>query len=298
MAVDTQSEKQWEPLSLSLAPTIASYSLSTPESLQIEIDQATHRLNLLNFFRIQPSSSILEVGCGQGTCTVVLGQATGSGGHVDAIDPAPLDYGAPTTLGQAQEHIIQGSMGDRVKFWQRQLEDFLVETGEKKWDYAVLVHCLWYLDGEETLARMLEALKGRVGKICIAEYAMKASEPAAVPHVLAALTRATLEAQKSESDANIRCLVTPPDIKKIAEQAGWKVDRESYIVPDENLQDGSWEVGDVKGEDFLRDVEENVKDNRIKVLLRSGREGVIAAVKELSGEKVRTMDVWAATLVG
>jgi ubiquinone/menaquinone biosynthesis C-methylase UbiE len=296
MTANTQSEKQWEPLPLSLAPSIASHSLSTPESLQIEIDQTTHRLNLLNFFRIQPSSSILEVGCGQGTCTVVLGHATGSDGHVDAIDPAPLDYGAPTTLGQAQEHITQGSMGDRVKFWQRQLDDFLVETGEKKWDYAVLVHCLWYLDGEETLARMLNVLKGRVGKVCIAEYAMKASAPAAVPHVLAALTRATFEAQKSESDANIRCLITPPDIKKIAEQAGWKVERENYIVPDENLQDGSWEVGDVKGEDFLHDVEENVKDNRIRVLLRSGREGVISAVKELNGEKVRTMDVWAATL--
>ncbi|SPJ71950.1 related to SAM-dependent methyltransferases [Fusarium torulosum] len=296
MTASTQSEKQWEPLPLSLAPSIASHSLSTPASLQIEIDQTTHRLNLLNFFRIQPSSRILEVGCGQGTCTVVLGHATGSDGHVDAIDPAPLDYGAPTTLGQAQEHITQGSMGDKVKFWQRQLEDFLVETGEKKWDYAVLVHCLWYLDGEETLARMLNVLKGRVGKVCIAEYAMKASEPAAVPHVLAALTRATLEAQKSESDANIRCLINPPDIKKIAEQAGWKLERESYIVPDENLQDGSWEVGDVKGEDFLRDVEENVKDNRIRVLLRSGREGVIAAVKGLNGDKVRTMDVWAATL--
>ncbi|KAM0250233.1 hypothetical protein ACHAP5_002292 [Fusarium lateritium] len=298
MAVDTPSEKQWEPLSLSLAPSIASHSLSTPESLQIEIDQTTHRLNLLNFFHIESSSSILEVGCGQGTCTVVLGQATGSDGHIDAIDPAPLDYGAPTTLGQAQEYITQGSMGDRVKFWQRQLEDFLAETGEKKWDYAVLVHCSWYFDGEETLARILKALKGRVGKVCIAEYAMKASEPAAVPHVLAALTRATLEAQKSESDANIRCLITPPDIKKIAEQAGWKVERETNIVPDESLQDGSWEVGDVKGEHFLDEVEENVKDNRIKVMLRSGRESVIAAVNGLNGEKVRTMDVWAATLAG
>lgn len=108
MDAETQSKETWQPLPLSLAPSIASHSLSTPESLQIEIDQATHRLELLNFFRIHPSSSILEIGCGQGTCTVVLGHATGREGHIDAINPAPLDYGAPYTLGQAQEHIAKG----------------------------------------------------------------------------------------------------------------------------------------------------------------------------------------------
>ncbi|KAF5660058.1 sam-dependent methyltransferase [Fusarium heterosporum] len=298
MATDTRSGESWQPLPLSSAPSIASHSLSTPESVQIEIDQATHRINLLNFFRIKSSSNILEIGCGQGTCTVVLGHVTGSGGHVDAIDPAPLDYGAPTTLGQAQDHIVKGEMGDRVKFWQRKLEDFLTETEGKKWDYAVLVHCLWYLDGEEPLAGMLKALKGRVDKICIAEYAMKASEPAAVPHVLAALTRATLEAQKSDSDANIRCLLTPPDIKRIAEQAGWTVEQETHIVPDTSLQDGNWEVGDVMSQDFLNNVEENVQDNKIKILLRGGREAVISAVKGLNDGKLRTMDVWAATLTG
>ncbi|KAM0353035.1 hypothetical protein ACHAPU_001921 [Fusarium lateritium] len=298
MATNTQSEEPWQPVPLSSAQSIASHSPSTPDSLQIEIDQTTHRINLLNFFRIKSSSNILEIGCGQGTCTVVLGHATGSGGHVDAIDPAPLDYGAPTTLGQAQHHIVKGEMGDRVKFWQKELQDFLAETEGKKWDYAVLVHCLWYLDGEEPFAGMLRALKGRVDKICIAEYSMKASGPAAVPHVLAALTRATFEAQKSDSDANIRCLLTPPDIKRIAEQAGWTVEQETEIVPDASLQDGLWEVGDLLSQDFLHDVEENVRDNKIKVLLRGGREAVMGAVKGLNDGKVRTMNVWAATLTG
>ncbi|KAF4958727.1 hypothetical protein FSARC_10952 [Fusarium sarcochroum] len=188
-------------------------------------------------------------------------------------------------------------MGDRVRFSQKHLEEFLAETGEKKWDYAVLVHCVWYLDAEETLASMLKALKGRVNRVCIAEYSMKASEPAAIPHVLAALTRATLEAQNPESDANIRCLLTPPDIKKIAEHAGWKVEQEMDIVPNERLQDGDWEVEAVKDESFLDDVEKYVEDNKVKLLLRSGREAVIRAVQELHDEKVRTMDVWAATLV-
>ncbi|KAF4339710.1 SAM-dependent methyltransferase [Fusarium beomiforme] len=297
MSGPTQSQKTWQPLPLSIAPSIASHSLSTPESLQIEIDQTTYRLELLNFFQISPSSKILEIGCGQGTCTVVLGHVTGENGRVDAIDPAPLDYGAPYTLGQAQEHITNGALGNYVNFWQKHVEDFLKETGEQKWDYAVFVHCLWYLDGAETLTRMLRALRGRASRICIAEYAMKASEPAAVPHVLAALTRATLEAQKSESEANIRCLLSPPDIKNIAENAGWRIERETEIVPHENLQDGGWEVGDVQSESFLGDVEKYVADSKLKFVLRSGRQAVLQAVQRLHRGKVRTMDVWAATLV-
>ncbi|KAM0081753.1 hypothetical protein ACKRZS_006080 [Fusarium odoratissimum] len=297
MTAPTHSQATWQALPLSIAPSIASHSLSTPESLQIEIDQTTHRLELLNFFHIPASSNILEIGCGQGTCTVVLGHVIGEDGHVDAIDPAPLDYGAPYTLGQAQEHITKGPLGGSVKFCQTQLEDFLKETGDKKWDYAVFVHCLWYLDAPETLARMLKALKGRVNRICIAEYATKASEPAAIPHVLAALTRATLEAQRPDSEANIRCLLSPIDIKNIAGDSGWKVERETEIVPHEGLQDGGWEVGDVKSKSFLDDIEQYVADSKMKVMLRSGREAVVRAVEGLDGKKVRTMDVWAATLV-
>ncbi|EWG55431.1 hypothetical protein FVEG_13429 [Fusarium verticillioides 7600] len=297
MTAQTPSQERWQALPLSIAPSIASHSLSTPESLQIEIDQTTHRLELLEFFHIPASSSILEIGCGQGTCTVVLGHVVGEDGHIDAIDPAPLDYGAPYTLGQAQEHIAQGALGGRVKFWQALLEDFLKKTGDKKWDYAVFVHCLWYLDVPETLTRMLKALKGRVNRVCVAEYAMKASEPAAVPHLLAAMTRATFEAQRPESEANIRCLLSPPDIKNIAEDAGWKIEQETDIIPHAGLQDGGWEVGDVRSNSFLDDIQQYVTDSKIRMVVKSGREAVIRAVEGLDGKRVQTMDVWAATLV-
>ncbi|KAF4453171.1 hypothetical protein F53441_4110 [Fusarium austroafricanum] len=297
MASEAEQTDTWQPLDPSLAPSIAAHNLSTPESLPIEIDQTTHRLEILNFFQIRPSSSILEIGCGQGTCTVVLAHATGKDGYVDAIDPAPLDYGAPCTLGQAQKHLENGEVGDRIIFWQRHLEDFLEDMGERKWHYAVFVHCLWYLDGGDTLARMLKALKGRVNKVCIAEYSMKASSAAAGPHVLAAFAQATLSTQMPESEANIRCLLTPPDIKTIAQYAGWKVERETNIVPNERLQDGGWEVGLVKSKDFLDDVDKHVKDDKMRILLKSEREAVISAVDGLGGEKVRTMDVWAATLI-
>lgn len=31
--------------------------------------------------------------CGQGDCTIVLADAVGEGGHVDAVDPGSPDYG-------------------------------------------------------------------------------------------------------------------------------------------------------------------------------------------------------------
>ncbi|RGP69220.1 sam-dependent methyltransferase [Fusarium longipes] len=294
--MENNPNEQWQPLPLSLAPSIAAHNLLTLDNLQIEIDQATHRLNLLNSFRIPPSSNILEIGCGQGTCTVVLSAATGPSGHVDAIDPARLDYGAPYTLGQAQEHIAKGALGDRITFWKKQLQEFLSETGDRKWDCAVLVHCIWYLDSEETLTQMLKALKGRVKKVCIAEYSMQASEPGAVPHVLAAVAQATLAAHNPESEANIRCILTPPDIKRIAEQTGWKVEEEVTVVPDDRLQDGMWEVGGVKSPEFLDDVDKYAKDHKVKTLLRSQREAVLRADEQLHGGKSRTMDVWTATL--
>ncbi|KAM0496767.1 hypothetical protein ACHAP8_007352 [Fusarium lateritium] len=293
--MSSKPTEEWQAVPLSLAPSIAAYNLWTQDTLPVEIDQATHRLNLLNSFRIPPASNILEIGCGQGTCTVVLGAATGPAGHVDAIDPASLNYGAPYTLGQAQEHITKGELGSRITFWQRKLEDFLQETGDKKWDCAVLVHCIWYLDSEETLGQMLQALKGRVGKLCIAEYSMKASETAAVPHVLAAIAQATLAAHHPESEANIRCLLTPPDIKRIAEQVGWKVEEETTITPNEKLQDGMWEVGGVKSREFLDDVDKYVKDPKVVTVIRSQREAVLRADEQL--RKARTMDVWVATLV-
>ena len=55
--------------------------------------QIEHRVNIVSGWSIPPGSRVLEVGPGQGDCTVVLAAAVGEQGHVDAVDPAPLDYG-------------------------------------------------------------------------------------------------------------------------------------------------------------------------------------------------------------
>ena len=70
---------------------------------KIAFRQTEHRLDLLRRFGIgvgadassegSAAEHILELGCGQGDCTVVLAAVLGEKGHVTALDPGPMDYG-------------------------------------------------------------------------------------------------------------------------------------------------------------------------------------------------------------
>lgn len=285
-----------ETLPPSAAAAIASYQLTGDDPI-IEESQARHRIAILNAWRtIQPGSTVLELGCGQGNCTAVLAEAVGAAGRVDAVDPAPPSYGAPFTLAQAQAHISASAVGPRVRWHQAAPEDFLAAAATKDttWDVAVLAHCLWYLASPEVLADILRALKGRVRRVCLAEYALRASGGEAVPHVLAALARGMLEAHRERSTENIRTPLSPEGIVGAAGAVGWGLDREAYIVPEEGLLDGVWETGSVAGKAFLRDIEENIDDVRVKVVLKSARASVLAAAEAIGGvNKTRSMDVWA-----
>ena len=56
--------------------------------------QIEGRLDLCRKWGIPQGSKVLEIGCGQGDCTLVIAYVVGDQGHVTAIDPAPLDYGS------------------------------------------------------------------------------------------------------------------------------------------------------------------------------------------------------------
>ncbi|POR35572.1 Uncharacterized protein TPAR_04247 [Tolypocladium paradoxum] len=285
----------FEPLPASAAIKTAKYSIiSTPEHLAIEVGQSEHRIQLMNLWRIPAGSLVLEIGCGQGTCTTVLAEAVGPEGHVDAVDPGPPDYGAPYTLAQAQAHISAGPVGGRIAWHSAEPTEFLARNPDKKWDFVVMAHCIWYLASPETLAAMLSALKGRAGTLLVAEYTLTATDKAAVPHVLASIARASLVAHNKASEENIRCLLSPGSITEAAKSSGWGLDSECVVVPNEGLLDGSWETSTVKSEAFLEEVDRHVKDSAVKTMLRSCRDAVIGALAALDGKKARTMDVWVA----
>ncbi len=152
------------------------------------------------------------------TCTQVLAAAVGDTGHVDAVDPGSPDYGAPMTLAQAQEELSTGPLGNRITWHQADPVEFCSSAASsgKRWDVAVLAHCIWYFKSPSALAGILLSLRNRVDMVCVAEYALHASHVAAVPHVLTAIARGTLETLKDreKSDENIQTPLSPIVIKK------------------------------------------------------------------------------------
>jgi len=301
------------------AALLASYSPQPPAGAHIEIAQVEHRIHLINAFRLGTGSRVLEIGPGQGTCTTVLAHAVGERGHIDAVDPAPPDYGAPFTLAQAQDYVSASAVGSRISWHRQTPEAFLAsfrpppppppppphasETGKgvkdgagerPDWDVAVLVHSVWYFRSPATLGRILAALKGRARRVCIAEYALHATRPAAVPHVFAALARGTAECYKAETAENIQTPLSPSAIKEMAAAAGWTVVCETEVVPEPGLSDGMWETGTVVRDAFLHDVQD-VENERVRAVLRSARDATTSAAAAVGGwKKVQTMDVWAA----
>ena len=298
------------PLPLS-ADKIASYAIRGPNpspiSLAIEHSQAVHRINLINAWApaIGPGTRVLELGCGQGTCTQALAEAVSSpdndptsSGHITAIDPGAPDYGAPFTLAQAQSHLSAGPLGPLITFHRADPIDFLAANPDQKWDVAVLAHCIWYFPSPGTLGKILAALRGRVARVCLAEWALHATEPAATAHVLAALARAAFVAHRVGSTENIQMVVSPGVVKGVVGEVGWEVEREVTVVPEAELSDGLWETGTVVDKEFVDNVEKEIREGRVKAALTSARDATIAAADSAGGVgKVRSMDVWVATLI-
>ncbi|AEO62511.1 uncharacterized protein THITE_2084027 [Thermothielavioides terrestris NRRL 8126] len=316
------------PLPLSAASTIASYAIRPadpkPSFFSIELSQAEHRIRLINAWgdAIRPGTRILELGCGQGTCTQALAEAIrpppassetgtaasegetkgggggGGGGHIDAVDPGAPDYGSPFTLGQAQAHLSAGPVGSLITWHRAEPVAFLAAHPGRTWDVAVLAHCVWYFASPGELGRILAALRGRVARVLIAEWALRATEPSAAAHVLAVLARGAFEAHRVGSCQNVQTPLSPAAIRRAAEEAGWAVEGETVVVPEKELADGYWETAMVVGEGFVQDVEREIGDERVKALLKSARDATIAAADAVGGAKgVRSMDVWVATLV-
>jgi len=264
--------------------------------LQIVVGQMEQRIQLVKTWGIQPGEKIIEIGCGQGDCTVALATAVGDSGHVTAIDPASLDYGSPFTLGQAQAHLKASPVGSRITFVQAHPLDFLEDTTEM-YTTAVLAQCIWYFPSPATFSAILAALAPRVQRICLSEYALTATDPRAVPHLLAALTQASLECRKPTSESNIRTVLSPEALKAAASAVGLTLQKEKTTVPPEGMFDGRWEVSAVLAESFEQEVKDCVKDERERAVVFAMRDSVRAARDALKAkeEKLHTMDIWVAT---
>lgn len=282
--------------SLSDPASIAKYHVYSSDGVyEGLVDQMTQRIEVVKRWKIRPGSRILEIGCGQGDCTLALAAAAGIEGHVVGIDPAPLNYGSPYNLGQAHEYIKAGPLGERVTFVQADPIDFLATHPDERYDIAVLAQSSWYFSSTTQLRETLQAA-GRVAKrICVSEYALSSTNPTAAAHVLAALTQAALESHKPTSESNIRTVLSPMAFSELATKAGLHLQTQSILVPPTHMYDGSWEVSAVRNQSFVEEVETFVVNTREKAVVLALRDAVIRAWECLpKGTRVATMDIWVA----
>ncbi|OBZ69489.1 hypothetical protein A0H81_10123 [Grifola frondosa] len=274
--------------------TIAEIYPHEPEHLHVVVGQIEERVQLIKAWSIQPGERVLEIGCGQGDCTAALAVAVGEKGSVTAVDPASLDYGSPYTLGEAQAHLRASPVGSRITFVQADPVAFLGSTTET-YTTAVLAHCTWYFASPAVLSEILSALALRVERICIAEWALSASDARSVPHVLATFAQVSLECRKSETKSNIRTVLSPAAMRAAAAASRLTLQKEETVVPGDGMLDAQWEVGLVLSQGWAKEVERFVESAREKAVVFAARDAVRAAVDLLKGEKVRAMDVWVAT---
>ncbi|KAK4496287.1 hypothetical protein PRZ48_012267 [Zasmidium cellare] len=278
------------------AKTLATLSLHDPTNPSIQHTQTLHRLELLQHFDITPGSRLLELGCGQGDCTVVLADAVGEEGSVVAVDPAPLDYGSPYTLGQSQSHISQSPLGPRITFIQADPLSYLTtHPTTTPFTATLLIHSLFYFPSPATILQTLTALRAHSTRLHLAEWSLLASDPASQPHVLAVLAQAALECRKPESTSNIRTVLSPKRLTELAVQAGWRLEREGFVQPGEEVLDGVWEVKACLSERFGREVERDVGDERERGVVCALRDACEASLGVVEG--VRAMDVWVGSFV-
>lgn len=127
---------------------------------------------------------------------------------------------------------------------------------------------------------------------------MVTSQLAAMPHILAATARSVLETYLSESSkANVRNILTPKQIRDIAEMVGWKIGEEHFVVPFEEQRDGSRAAASIIGGKRFQASLETLGNDAKKSTLRALQDAVIMSVDRLEGgvEKVRDMDVWVTS---
>ncbi|KAJ6786989.1 hypothetical protein PWT90_04122 [Aphanocladium album] len=265
-----------------------------------------HRIQLCRSWGIDDKAAlkVIDVGCGQADSTAVLAYLVGSNGHVTGLDPAPPTYGAPLTLGQAQDYLKQSALGPRVSFVENNLPDFLASGTAPHFDAAVFCHSLWYFDGRGMIDEHFAAVaRAGVSRIYLAEYTFAGGSAEQRPHQLAARAQILLHKHKRPGtqktklgELNVREALEFDELLAVAAGSGWTPAKRGVVTPSPDLKDGYWETVIVAHEAFregvlaqkLAEEDENRLLDYIPQVQKAKEE------LEAAGKPIATMDVaWA-----
>lgn len=244
---------------------------SNAQMADIQRRQTAHRIKLVEFWGIHEGNRVLEIGCGQGDTTAVLGHFVGGDGMVHGVDIASSNYGSPLTLGEARQFLLQSKLGKQIRMdFNFDLLSDSVDFPTNAFDAIVLSHCTWYFESIDVLSALLRRVRPWGKKLCIAEWDTRIGSVAAWPHLLAVLIQAQYESYKTTSESNVRTLFTPEDILRTTTDAGWGVQTET-ILASADLQDGYWEILKTLQDLDAERVTSNQMPEKMKFLLQSER---------------------------
>jgi SAM-dependent methyltransferase len=220
--------------------TIADAMAATRLDPPTQHAQTRFRQGLAGAWTIPAGATVLEVGCGQGDTTAVLADAVGPAGHVVAVDIADPSYGSPITIGDSLAHLRSSPLGSRVEVHLR-FDVLATSFPSNHFDYVVLANCGWYLPSLEHLHRLLSHVRPWASVLCLSEWDLTLTTPAQLPHLLAVLIQAQLEAYTPGNGNNIRTPFSRPTLDRVLTGAGYTVTA-SHVIDTAALRDADWEI--------------------------------------------------------
>ncbi|SAM86403.1 uncharacterized protein UBRO_20974 [Ustilago bromivora] len=166
---------------------------------------------------------------------------------------------------------------------------------ERSFDTVLLSHSSWYFPSAQVLTASFKSIReAGVKHLLLAEWAMTASHPNALPHLLSVL----LQGQSPVEGGNVQTALSPEQMKKVGADSGWKVKRELTFLPAEKLQDGGWEVymaREAADEAAKADAGGDEVKAKLLQLVQATRYALEEAAARY-GKQTRSMDVWTAVL--
>ena len=214
--------------------------------------QLRHRMALVEYWAPAPGDRVLEIGCGQGTCTAVLAHAVGDRGKIVAVDIESDTAGAPVSLGDSHRFMKSSEIGGRIEF---HTHADLIDPGwsfpDGYFDLAVFAHSSWYMASHRELEALLARVRPWSKRLGYAEWHPRPRNARQVPHLVGVLAQLHVNSHWSRDHGrpllNVQCMITPDQARSMARDAGWQVTDEWVTDSSVGLEDGrDWEIENAK----------------------------------------------------